>query len=113
MEHLVLVGVLLLCVAAPLLLVERGWRARLWKRQEEQNRNRVEALEDASAGLSAGLENARKRQRELEALVLYLSERLQSKELTPKDRQLLNDIYHEYGTETHELFFGERPRSVS
>jgi phage terminase large subunit GpA-like protein len=108
MDHLAVITITLLCAAGLALVLERAWRARLWRRQEGRAAEQLDAVRTASEALTAQLQAEKTRRQQLESLVLELSSSLQQKDTTAAERRLLNDIYHEYGTETHALIFAEQ-----
>ena len=100
----------LMSAALVYLLVDRRRHWGRWSEQREEARQALQELASQVGVLRHEVERRRQRVRELEALVLSLSARLEGKSLEDEDRRLLSDVYHEYGTEGHEFYFGHLGR---
>lgn len=102
----------LMSLALLYLLVDRRRSGDAKARQGEEMPAAAQQATDQLAQMRHQIDCRNKRVRELEALVLRLSARLEARDLNDEDRRLLSDIYHEYGTEGHDYYFGEAPATA-
>jgi hypothetical protein len=102
---MVVTGLCLTTAAAVVLLVERLWRQRRWNDERAGFEEIAETLATQLGEQRTRTDREQGRRRSADKTMGRLASRLESKELDGEDRQLLADLYYEYGTDSHQYYF--------
>jgi hypothetical protein len=105
MSWMTMAGLCLTTAATVVLLVERLWRQRRWIDERAGFEQLAETLATQLGEQRTRADREQARLRSADKTIGRLASRLESKDLDGEDRQLLVDLYHEYGTDSHQYYF--------